>query len=161
MLQVSFHIEDKKWKSLVAASQDSFRKALEAAFNALVLPRREFAVAVSFVDDAEIQKLNGEFRYKDKPTNVLSFPMIEEFSDFSLHPKQIPIELGDIVLAFETIENEARMEDKTMSDHVCHLLVHGLLHLFGYDHMTKKDEKEMEALEVSILGDLGISNPYL
>ena len=161
MLDISFHIADPKWKKLIVASKKNFETALLQTCEALELPEREFAVAVSFVNDAEIKTLNAQFRHKDKATNVLSFPMIDDFSDLDAQPKQLPIELGDIVLAYETIAQEAALEDKQLADHVSHLLVHGLLHLFGYDHMTKKDEKEMEALEVAILSEIGIANPYL
>jgi len=161
MLELSFHIADPKWKKLVTTSKKNFEKALLQTFGALELPERAFVVAVSFVNDAEIKTLNAQFRHKDKATNVLSFPMIDDFSDLGAQPKQLPIELGDIVLAYETIAQEAALEDKQLADHVSHLLVHGLLHLFGYDHMTKKDEKEMEALEVAILSEIGIANPYL
>ena len=158
MLQISFDIADPKWKKLVSGHQKIFKQALEQTFDALELPERDFAVAVSFINDAEIKSLNAQFRHKDKATNVLSFPMIEDFANYPDFPG--PIELGDIVLAYETIEKEAVMEDKKIADHVTHLLVHGMLHLFGYDHMNKKDEREMEELEIEILAKLGINDPY-
>lgn len=158
MLQIEFHINDPRWKKILTKSRAGFTRALEQTFNSLVLPKRDFAVAVTLMNDAEIQELNAQFRHKDKPTNVLSFPMMDDFANFPKFPG--PLELGDIVLAYETIEREAAMEDKTFHDHVSHLLVHGLLHLFGYDHMTKKDEAEMEGLEIVILEEIGIANPY-
>ena len=161
MLDISYHIKSPKWKKLVAVSRNSFTTTLQLTFDALELSDHEFSVSVSFITDAEIKKLNAQYRHKDKATNVLSFPMIDDFTILNHIPTDMPIELGDIVLAFETVAHEAKMEDKTLADHVSHLLVHGLLHLFGYDHMNKKDETEMEALEVSILSELGISNPYL
>lgn len=161
MLDISYQIKSPKWKKLISASRNSFTAALQLTFDALELSDHEFSVSVSFITDAEIKKLNAQYRHKDKATNVLSFPMIDDFTILNHIPTDMPIELGDIVLAFETVVHEAKMEDKTLEDHVSHLLVHGLLHLFGYDHMNKKDEKEMESLEVSILSEIGISNPYL
>ena len=161
-LDIAFYPKSALWKKTLAGSKPLFHRALRACFDALELPGREFAVAVSFVDDAGIQELNAQYRGKDKPTNVLSFPMIDDFSVLDKQPAiaGMPIELGDIVLAFETITREAEMEGKSITDHVAHLLVHGMLHLFGYDHMTAKDAKEMEGLEVAILAGIGIADPY-
>lgn len=161
-LSISFYPKSAKWKKLLTSFRPLFDRTLQACFDALELPGRDFAVAVSLVSDAEIQAMNAQYRAKDKPTNVLSFPMIDDFSVLDKQPA-IPgmlIELGDIVLAFETIAREAEMEGKSVSDHVAHLLVHGMLHLFGYDHMTAKDAKEMEGLEIAILESLGIADPY-
>jgi probable rRNA maturation factor len=158
MLEISFHIQHHPWKKILTKSRKDFELALHKAFDALILPKKQFAVAISFISDNEMQTLNAQYRGKDKPTNVLSFPMIEDFSDLKRWPE--PLELGDIVLAYETTSQEAFDEGKSLSDHTSHLLIHGLLHLFGYDHMTKKDAKEMEGLEVAILAELGIENPY-
>lgn len=160
MLHIDFHLADPRWKPLLSRARKKLHTALHATFDAMELPERDFYVAVSFIDDAEIQTLNATHRSKDKPTNVLSFPLIEDFSTLENFPPDMPLELGDIVLAFETVAREAEAESKTLPDHTSHLLVHGLLHLFGYDHMTKKDAIEMEALEVAILEGLGISDPY-
>ena len=159
MLDISFLSNYTPWKKILTSSRKDFKIALEAAFDALDLPKKEFSVAVSFIGDAEIQQLNAQYRHKDKATNVLSFPMIDDFSDLKKMPT--PIILGDIVIAYETVLREAQQEDKSLKDHVSHLLIHGLLHLFGYDHMNKKDAKEMEDLEIQILAEIGISNPYL
>lgn len=105
-------------------------------------------VAVVLSDDAQIRALNRDFRGKDAPTNVLSFPSDE--SD----------EWGDILFAHETIAREAAEQGKTFHDHFCHLLVHGMLHLLGYDHIQEEEANEMEALEIAILAKLSIANPY-
>lgn len=112
-------------------------------------------VSLVFTDDAAIREINREWRAQDKPTNVLSFPA------FPLEPggKPGPM-LGDIVLARETIEREAADLGKPVDEHLTHLLVHGFLHLFGYDHMDAEEAEEMEGLETRILSELGISDPY-
>ena len=158
MLEISLQTDHPQWKKILQKSRKDFTRALQVTFDALDVPKKDFTVAVSFISDAEMQSLNAQYRNKDKPTNVLSFPMIEDFADLDQWPG--PAELGDIVIAYETTSNEAELEDKTIQDHTTHLLVHGLLHLFGYDHMNKKDQKEMEEFEIEILVGLGIADPY-
>jgi probable rRNA maturation factor len=116
------------------------------------LPPAEACVALS--DDATVQSLNARFRGKDKPTNVLSFPAVEQLGDAA------PRSLGDIVLAQETIEREAAEQGVAPAHHLQHLVVHGLLHLLGFDHETDAEAEEMEGLEIEVLATLGISNPY-
>ncbi len=113
-------------------------------------------VSVVFCDDANIQTLNNEFRDEDKPTNVLSFA-----SNDGLELKSWSPLLGDIILAQETIEREADTQSKTFKDHLTHLLVHGFLHLVGYDHMNDEDAEVMENMERKILASLNIADPYL
>ena len=110
-------------------------------------PLGELSVVLS--GDAHVRALNRDYRGKDSPTNVLSFPMPEGSGL-----------LGDVVLARETLEREAAGQGKTFADHFAHLLVHGVLHLLGFDHQTDTDAEAMERLEVAVLGSLGIDNPY-
>lgn len=107
-----------------------------------------YEVSVVLTDDAHIQILNQQYRNQDKPTNVLSFPQDEGGL------------LGDIILAYETIAREAVEQNKVFDDHLKHMLVHGCLHLLGFDHETDDEAEEMEALEVLILDGLGVKNPY-
>ncbi len=109
---------------------------------------------LALADDAAVRKLNAAFRAKDKPTNVLSFP-----SGLPIEPGQ-PRSLGDIILGFETVAAEAAATGIAAGDHIRHLTLHGLLHLMGFDHETENEAEVMEALEVQILGQLGIANPY-
>mgnify|MGYP001160627362 FL=1 len=112
-------------------------------------------LSVVFCDDAAIRKLNAGWRGKDKPTNVLSFPA------FPAAPgEKLPPMLGDIVLAAETVAREAALEGKPLANHISHLVVHGLLHLLGYDHETDAQAQEMEAVERAALGRLAIPDPY-
>ena len=118
-------------------------------------PKMPTELSLVFTDDATIREINAEWRDKDKATNVLSFPA------FPLEPGGMPGPmLGDIVIARETVEREALDLDKSFEDHLTHLLVHGFLHLFGYDHMDTEDAEEMEGLETRILAKLGLSDPY-
>jgi probable rRNA maturation factor len=112
-------------------------------------------VSFLFADDATIQGINKQWRGKNKPTNVLSFPA------FALRPGMAPKPLlGDIALALKTIQREAIDEQKSFDHHLTHLIIHGLLHLFGYDHETDAEAGVMEALEVKILKTLAIADPY-
>jgi probable rRNA maturation factor len=111
-------------------------------------------LCVTLTDDAAIAKLNRRWREKAKATNVLSFPAPPPPAP------DAPRFLGDIVLAFETIEREAREEDKTLGAHLAHLTVHGILHLLGHDHETDAEAEAMEGLETRILATLGIADPY-
>jgi len=112
-------------------------------------------LSVVFSDDAHIRTLNAEWRAKDKPTNVLSFPAFP-------FPKSGPLPpmLGDIVLASETVSREAALEDKPLANHITHLVIHGLLHLLGHDHETDAEAEEMEAIERAALARLAIPDPY-
>ncbi len=109
-------------------------------------------VCVTYCDDAEIRELNAEWRGKDKPTNVLSFPTPGPLSARSL--------LGDIVIAYETVRREAAEQEKTLAERTAHMVIHGFLHLIGYDHETAAEADEMEGLERRIASRLGLRDPY-
>lgn len=118
-------------------------------------PAEPTEISLVFTDDAAIRTVNRDWRGQDKPTNVLSFPA------FPLQPGGRPGPmLGDIVLAEETLRREALDLSLAFDDHLTHLLVHGFLHLFGYDHMTDEEAAVMEGLETRILAELGLADPY-
>lgn len=113
-------------------------------------------VSVRIVDAGEIHALNREYRGKDRPTNVLSFPA----GDVAGLPADVPRLLGDVVICAEIVRDEAAEQGKPVANHWAHMLVHGTLHLLGYDHVTDAEADDMEALEVRILADLGVPDPY-
>lgn len=117
--------------------------------------RAESELSLVFTDDAQIRTLNAGYRGKDKPTNVLSFPAFPAKRGAPLPPM-----LGDVVLASETIRREAALEGKPLDHHIAHLIIHGFLHLIGYDHETDAEADEMESLERRALALLAIPDPY-
>jgi probable rRNA maturation factor len=164
MLSVETH-EAAPWPDAL----DWEERAAEAVAAALALtPFASLAqaaplveVAVRLTDDAEVQTLNRNFRGKDKPTNVLSFPQVQDdLLEGLANSDDGEILLGDIVLARETCAREAEEKAISIADHATHLIVHGTLHLVGYDHGDDASAGAMEALEVKALASLGIANPY-
>ena len=135
---------DPAWAKALPGVERLVRKAARAATS-----NRKRSLTIALADDRRVRELNVRDRRKDKPTNVLSYPSGEH--DF----------LGDVVLARQTVWREAKSQGKTAADHLAHLVVHGTLHLLGYDHETSDaDAERMEALERRILAKLGIADPY-
>jgi probable rRNA maturation factor len=116
-------------------------------------------LSVVFSNDDEVKNLNSLYRHMNKHTNVLSFPDVFLDELAYLKPEQDP-HLGDVILAYETIERESREQEKNLMDHIKHLVLHGILHILGYDHIKDEEAEEMESLEIDILKDLNIKNPY-
>lgn len=156
-------------------SFDLFEARARAACRQVALqlrPRQgRYEVALALSSDADVQVLNRDFRGFDKPTNVLSFPALEHPLNLadedmgSVNPEDAargddPVHLGDIILAEETLLREAREQGIAPIDHYTHLVVHGLLHLIGFDHEADDEAERMEALETRILATLGIADPY-
>lgn len=170
MISLTIHLDTAVagWKKSFTKMNEKIEMAVAAAFLDAKKPRaftgRNFEIAVLLSDDKTIKDLNHTFRGQNKPTNVLSFPqmkmegltakMLKEF------PSEGAIPLGDVVLALQTIKRECREQKKTLENHTIHLVVHGTLHLLGYDHMKAKDAKIMEKLECDILESLGYPDPY-
>lgn len=153
-------LEDDRWADcgLEALAERAARAALAIAG----LPQDGWEIALLACDDARIASLNADFRGKPAPTNVLSWPAEELAPE---NPGAIPPapegpELGDIAIAFETCEAEARERGIAFADHVTHLTIHAVLHLLGYDHIDDADAALMEGLEIKALASMGIQNPY-
>lgn len=152
-LDIDLAVEAGVWPS-EAELLALVERAVGAAFSELDLVGTS-ELSVVFTDDAAIRALNAEWRGKDKPTNVLSFPAFPPAKGGPLPPM-----LGDIVLAAETVAREAQEENKPLESHMTHLVIHGLLHLLGYDHETDDEAEEMEAVERAALARLAIPDPY-
>lgn len=137
------------------------RAAAAAASAEPLLANPRLEVSLLFTADAEVHRLNREWRQRDNPTNVLSFPMLDRADLLALAEQGPPEMLGDIALAHETCAREAAEKGVSLEHHVAHLLVHGLLHLAGHDHVASDAQaEEMEALEIAALAKLGIADPY-
>jgi probable rRNA maturation factor len=148
----------RSWEPLV-------RKAAEAAiaesgFPQLAESSRPVELSIRLAGDEEVRGLNAHWRGKDKPTNVLSFPMAEPYELEQADEDGPAIMLGDIILAHGVCEREAAGKGVSINQHATHLVVHGTLHLLGYDHEAEADAAEMESREVRALARLGIANPY-
>lgn len=159
-------LEDDRWSEIdLPALSD---RSIRAAFAHLGLAPTGFTLCLMGCDDARIAELNADFRGKPQPTNVLSWPSEERAADKvggipelpSPGDPDDPEELGDIAIAWETCLREAEEAGKPMRDHVSHLVVHGFLHLLGYDHVEDADAERMEACETAILASLDIDDPY-
>ena len=142
-------IEAPQWRAACPDIEGVVRGAACAALATRNLP--ESAVSILLADDAAIRVLNRQFRGSDKPTNVLSFAAP------AIGRKQF---YGDVALGFETVANEAREQGKLLSHHIQHLIVHGVLHLLGFDHETDSDANAMESVETELLKSLGVPDPY-
>lgn len=154
-LQIDILQADDKWAALANASA-LIRQAAQAALRVQAGPAHE--VSILLEGDAALQALNKQWRGKDKPTNVLSFPAAALPEGVALPDAEVS--LGDIALSYDTLAAEALTEGKSLADHLQHLVVHGMLHLQGYDHEAPHEADEMEALERQILSRLGVPDPY-
>jgi len=161
---IAVNVEDLRWAALDIDALAE--QAVEATLRHLDIDPQHFEVSLLACGDPRIADLNAEFRGKPVPTNVLSWPAIDRGLS-GQHPEKpspdptgMPEELGDIAISFDTCTTEATRANKPVADHVTHLLIHGVLHLLGYDHISDQDAAIMEALEGEVLGKLGISDPY-
>lgn len=144
---ISVLVEDPAWRQAVPGAAATASRALRCALAGVGAPAGGMSLLLS--DDRRVQHLNAAFRGFDRPTNVLSFPA-DGGADY----------FGDIILARQTLQREAAVQDKRVRDHLAHLVVHAVLHLFGYDHRTGGEAERMEWRERRILADLSIADPY-
>lgn len=143
------------WSRALAAPEETVRRAAAAAL-ALAQAPAGAVVSLALADDEILRRLNREHRATDRPTNVLAFP---DGARAGPEPGAA-LMLGDVVVALETAEDEAARGGRSLTDHLCHLVVHGVLHLLGYDHDDDREAEEMEMLERRALATLGIGDPY-
>ena len=163
MLEIAIDADEewdssRSWDELVRRAAGA--AIAESAFPQLATSERPVEISVLLTSDAQVRDLNAEYRGKHQPTNVLSFPMVdpEDLRDANVAGPELL--LGDIILARGVCETEAAEKGVSVEDHATHLLVHGTLHLLGYDHHDEIDAADMEAREVRALERLGIANPY-
>jgi probable rRNA maturation factor len=170
-LDISFSLEAGDWEAVVTDVEQLAEAAARAAFEGAERPEilggAPAEMSLVLADDALVQTLNRDYRDKDQPTNVLSFALLdgsddsdEDTDDVLAREEGMPILIGDVILAFETVQREAREQGKSFGNHLTHLVIHGVLHLLGYDHQSDPDADRMERLETSILARMGIADPY-
>ena len=155
--QVDVLFEDDGWHSFCPAAHALILEVLTELCRAPALAEdaaTEMSVAIALSDNAHVHELNARHRGKDKPTNVLSFP-----NDDDPFPGEIP-HMGDVILALDVVRDEAVAQQKSAEHHLAHLVLHGVLHLLGYDHMNDTEALRMEQLEKDVLARLGVPDPY-
>ncbi|ACJ00344.1 rRNA maturation RNase YbeY [Rhodospirillum centenum] len=187
-VEIFVAVESGGWETDLPDAETLVLTAAEAALaRGEGVPDGPAELSVVLADDATVRTLNRDYRGKDRPTNVLSFALYADGDDADTPPEGLEVEqdgpegdipgdddaedslaqgdappvlLGDVILAYETVVREAGEQNKPLADHLTHLVVHGVLHLLGYDHITDPDAERMERLETEILAGLGISDPY-
>ena len=147
-----------RWDELARAAAAA--AIAESAFPQLENSERTVELSIRLAGNAEVHALNSEWRGKDKPTNVLSFPMAEPEDLADANGAGPELMLGDIILARGVCADEAEEKSIPLESHAAHLMVHGTLHLLGYDHMDESSAADMEAREVRALARMGIADPY-
>jgi len=156
-IEIDIDIQNSNWKTSIGDIENITRNAIEKALSMVMDVRPQMEISIVLSDDDFIQNLNKAYRHKDKPTNVLSFPMIEVQDIQETSPF---ISLGDVIVSFDTIKRESEEQNKPLEHHYIHMLVHGCLHLLHFDHEDNEDAEIMESKEIEILGQLGVKNPY-
>lgn len=161
---LNLNIGDKNWDDRLpdaaAVSENVFQTVINRLNPEFLQGKKEVGLNVELGGDEEIQALNRQFRNLDKPTNVLSFANIDDDDFFDALTEMTEVELGDIIIAFETMAAQSAELEIGFKEHYIHILVHGILHLLGYDHTEEEERKEMEALETRLLAEFNIADPY-
>ena len=162
--EIDVSVSCRLWEQALPNAQALSRNAAQAVFVEYGPDLTDVEASIVLADDAFVQGLNQDYRDRDRPTNVLSFPSLEPDDQGILACGETltgaPVMLGDVVVAYETAAAEATEEGKTLGDHLSHLVVHGMLHLLGHDHQTPVAAETMEKLEIDVLASLDIANPY-
>ena len=156
-LEIDISIADQGWSAALWDVENICQSAAGTAFEMTAHGETENAeVSILLTDDSQMRSLNRDYRNRDQATNVLSFAGTDEGKPFATGP----VLLGDIVVALGVCSREAKNEKKSMADHLAHLVIHGMLHLLGYDHEIEEDAEKMESLEIEALAKLGVADPY-
>lgn len=160
--EIDVTIAEPEWASSFLDVEDIAMSAARRTLAMAMLPRqlqgRAIEAAIVLANDDLVQVLNRTYRGKDSATNVLSFASLDSGDPM---PEQGPCPIGDVILAYQTIDRESREQGKFFKDHFIHMIVHGTLHLLGYDHETEDEANIMESLEIRILEKMGVQNPYM
>jgi probable rRNA maturation factor len=156
-LRLALEIEDARWNTALPHAGELIEKAVSLALADIEANGRVIEVGVRLVDDGTIQALNRDWRGRDKPTNVLSFPMGDPGP---VTDPDFPWLIGDIVMSYDTVTAEAIRDSKPLEHHVVHLAIHATLHLIGHDHEEEVEAEAMESAEIRLLAGLGIADPY-
>jgi probable rRNA maturation factor len=166
--QINICCEFSAWETTLKNLDSVVERISVSICNLLQLDGRDFEINILLSCDEKLQELNRSYRQKDKPTNVLSFPFFElkpRKGVFPVLPKQrvegMTETLGDLAVSYETTHAEAISQNKSFEEHFIHLCIHGILHLLGYDHINNEDADCMEELEIRLLMQFGIANPYI
>ena len=166
--ELNIDVEEEGWIKALPSLQELSEQIFDAVLTYtkahedidFLQMNKPICVNLALSNDENIHALNAEFRHMDKPTNVLSFANIDDES-FDEEIKIAPqIELGDIMIALETMQREAEEKQISLHDHYCHLFIHGLLHLLGFDHIEDDEAEYMESFEIAILAQMNIDSPY-
>ena len=157
--KVENNFADIRWKALLQSGQPLCTELLDKFSQ--VTENSNYTISVLWTNDSEMADLNKRFRQQDKPTNILSFPSQDFLPDTPDTKAPETIFLGDMALGFETVTDEAADNGQPPEHHLAHLFLHGLLHLIGYDHQNEIQAEAMEALEIQLLAEMNIPNPYL
>jgi probable rRNA maturation factor len=160
-IKLDIQLDAAGWRGLRGVRPALMRAALATAARLPARLRFPFTATVLLTGNARVKLLNRDFRGIDKPTNVLSFPQFDPAELPKMGKAREPVELGDMALAYQYIVAESKKEHKILINHITHLVIHGLLHLFGYDHVMDDEADKMEKLETTIMRDLGLPDPYL
>jgi probable rRNA maturation factor len=161
-VEIDISVSCAAWSTALATAEDLCRDSVLAALQTSAKNLSKAEVSIVLANDEFIQGLNKQYRHIDRPTNVLAFPGDDICPDQHHDDDHTaaPVMLGDVVVAYETAVSEAHKENKSLADHLSHLVVHGTLHLLGHDHENDEEAVTMETLEVEVLSTLGVQNPY-
>lgn len=160
-LEIYISVEDEKWNHFgdyKKICELVLEKTFIEAENNINLKNKKPEISILLTNDEQIQEINREYRGKDKATNVISFASIDDGLDFIAEEETVA--LGDIVISYDTLEKEAKEANIEIEHHLYHLLCHGMLHLLGFDHIDDDEADEMEAIEIKIMDEFNIKNPY-
>jgi probable rRNA maturation factor len=165
-ITIDTSIQFPDWEESCDDCEALISKGIHAVFKQSPVARNmiesgiEPEISVVLANDDLVHVLNRDYRDKDKPTNILSFAQLDDDDGWHAPDMPGPCVMGDLILAYETIQKESVEHGKPFEDHFLHLVIHGMLHLLGYDHIEEDEAEEMESLEIQILSDFGINNPY-